>query len=224
MTSLLDDKEKVKQALLSHDSLLGVIRELDLRPGGNTYSRLKDLCAEFEIDVPSGWRSRTVHPSKKSLREILVRDSAYNRTHLRLRLIKEGLLKEECDSCGLGPSWNDKPLTLQIEHINGIHNDNRLDNLCLLCPNCHTQTETFSGRNVRRVHPRSASFCACGNSKTPSAKACMGCRELPPRKTKIDWPDSQDLIARKAAGESYEAIGRDLGVTGAAVKKRILRR
>jgi hypothetical protein len=129
-------------------------------------------------------------------------------------------LTEECNECGMGSEWNSKPLTLQIEHLNGIHDDNRLENLCLLCPNCHSQTETFAGRNARK-RSKMTSFCLCGSKKTPTAKSCMKCRELPPPKTKIDWPHSSELIRWKTSGESYESIGRQLGVTGAAVKKRI---
>jgi 5-methylcytosine-specific restriction endonuclease McrA len=56
-------------------------------------------------------------------------------------------LKYECSACGLKDSWQDKKLVLQIEHKNGNRKDNRLKNLTFLCPNCHSQTETFAGRN-----------------------------------------------------------------------------
>jgi hypothetical protein len=70
----------------------------------------------------------------------------YNTGHLKRRLLKEGILEERC-VCGQGPTWNGKPLVLQLEHKNGKNNDHRLANLEILCPNCHTQTETFAGRN-----------------------------------------------------------------------------
>ncbi|MGB2240169.1 MAG: HNH endonuclease [Pseudomonadales bacterium] len=52
-----------------------------------------------------------------------------------------------CSSCGIGDEWNGKPITLQLDHINGVNNDHRLDNLRMLCPNCHSQTDTWCGRN-----------------------------------------------------------------------------
>ena len=76
------------------------------------------------------------------LEKILIKDSEYNRTKLKTRLVKEGLKEYKCECCGIS-EWNGKPLTLQLHHINGIHNDNRLSNLQLLCPNCHSQTENF---------------------------------------------------------------------------------
>jgi Zn finger protein HypA/HybF involved in hydrogenase expression len=88
--------------------------------------------------VPMEW--------KIPMSDLLVVDSKSNRTHVKKRLIKENLLTYECYKCGL-KEWNGKAISLQLEHINGINNDNRIENLCLLCPNCHSQTDTFAGRN-----------------------------------------------------------------------------
>ena len=76
------------------------------------------------------------------LERVLVENSSYNSTHLKSRLVKEGLLEYKCYNCGL-VEWLGKPISLQLEHKNGVHSDNRLDNLELLCPNCHSQTKTF---------------------------------------------------------------------------------
>jgi len=68
----------------------------------------------------------------------------------RLNLIrKHNLLPDYCSECGILPKWNGSPLRLQIDHINGNRNDNRIDNLRVLCPNCHSQTHTFAGRNKK---------------------------------------------------------------------------
>lgn len=85
---------------------------------------------------------------KIPLELILVEHSTYHRRSLKKRLIQEGLILERCNECGLEPVWNNKSLTLQLDHINGVKDDNRLNNLQLLCPNCHSQTQTFGGRNA----------------------------------------------------------------------------
>ena len=95
-------------------------------------------------------KNNTVTPSniKYSLDEILVENSTYtNRYRLKIRLIKENKMNYRCAICGNNGEWNGKPLSLQLDHINGVNNDNRIENLRFLCPNCHSQTETFSGKN-----------------------------------------------------------------------------
>jgi len=71
------------------------------------------------------------------------------RTHLKGRLIRAGLLENRCAECGL-TEWRGRSLSIHLDHINGVRGDNRLENLRMLCPNCHSQTETYSGRNLRR--------------------------------------------------------------------------
>jgi hypothetical protein len=82
----------------------------------------------------------------------LLSNSSRNRSHLKMRLLKAELLRNCCDMCGL-TEWRGKPLNIHLDHINGVKNDNRLDNLRMLCPNCHSQTPTFAGRNVKRRMP-----------------------------------------------------------------------
>lgn len=67
----------------------------------------------------------------------------YQTGKLKLRLYKENILKEQCVECGIGNEYNDKPITLELDHINGIRHDHRLSNLRILCPNCHSQTNTY---------------------------------------------------------------------------------
>jgi len=80
----------------------------------------------------------------------LCEGSTRQRGVLKYYLLKQGLLPNTCALCPQGPEWNGKPLVLVLDHINGVNNDNRLENLRLLCPNCNSQTDTFAGRNVRR--------------------------------------------------------------------------
>ena len=101
---------------------------------------------------------RTFSRVPRQLSELLVPNSpVVNTTHLKQRLYKAGLKIERCDWCGVGPWWRGNRLTLEMDHINGCRRDNRLENLRILCLNCHSQTSTFrrrrqTGRWVAQDH------------------------------------------------------------------------
>lgn len=80
--------------------------------------------------------------------EVLLARDDLGRSHVKKRLIRLGLLRKQCYLCGL-KNWRGKPLSLHLDHVNGKKNDWRLDNLRLLCPNCHSQTETYGGKNKK---------------------------------------------------------------------------
>jgi transposase-like protein len=80
------------------------------------------------------------------LHTLLVLGRPTNRGHLKARLLAEGLKEDRCEECGIA-DWQGKPLNMQLHHVNGSGTDNRLENLRLLCANCHSQTDTYGGRN-----------------------------------------------------------------------------
>jgi RNA polymerase subunit RPABC4/transcription elongation factor Spt4 len=88
-------------------------------------------------------------PRLLPLDEILVEGRVRNRHHVKQRLLAAGLKEERCESCGL-TEWLGRPVAFELHHINGNGDDNRLENLTLLCPNCHSQTDTWGGKNKAR--------------------------------------------------------------------------
>jgi len=72
------------------------------------------------------------------------------RSTIKRRLLAAGKIQNRCDFCGLS-EWRGQPLSIQIDHINGIRDDHRLENLRMLCPNCHAQTETYGAKNRKRL-------------------------------------------------------------------------
>jgi 5-methylcytosine-specific restriction endonuclease McrA len=72
----------------------------------------------------------------------------YQTNKLRIRLVKEKIKEEKCEVCGI-KDWNGSPVSFELDHINGVRNDHRLENLRIICPNCHSQTHTYRAKNIK---------------------------------------------------------------------------
>lgn len=113
---------------------------------GASSTYLRNYLKENGIDISKFSKNNIYnfsHP-KSELKDVLISGSTYtNLNSLKNRILREGILEYKCDECGI-TEWNGKPITLQLDHINGDNRDHRIENLRLLCPNCHSQTETYS--------------------------------------------------------------------------------
>ena len=141
-----------RQLIQESTSIRSVALKLGMSAAGsNVYYQVKKRCAELNIDLShfnqNQTAAATAASTKYSLEDIMVANSPYtNTSKFNERLIKANLIPYECACCGNKGEWQGKELILQLDHINGNHQDNRQENLRFLCPNCHSQTETFSRR------------------------------------------------------------------------------
>ena len=106
---------------------------------------LERQMSELGLSFPTGRGNK-----KKSLAHNLLKSKRVSGQTLRKILVTELDRTDECCYCGQGPHWNGKPLVLQVDHRDGVKSNNSPENLDIVCPNCHTQTPTFSGRNLKR--------------------------------------------------------------------------
>src|SRR5207245_1335080 len=90
---------------------------------------------------------------------ILVEGSSYNRGHLKERLFVEGIKARRCEMCGQDEEWNGRTMSLILDHISGVGNDNRIDNLRIVCPNCAATLDTHCGRAARTERWRACGVC-----------------------------------------------------------------
>lgn len=157
-------KEFLEPIIKQSYSIREVIKKLGLIPAGGNYTSIKKYIKIFAISTNHfkgrGWNKGLTQNSNEKVatiarknrltcEKVLIENSLYNRK-TALRIIKRNnLLKYQCDECGLIDIWKGKPITLVLDHKNGINDDHRLENLRWLCPNCNSQTNTFCGRNIK---------------------------------------------------------------------------
>jgi len=148
--------EQFIDAVKTNKSWRQVIYKIGLVPAGGNYVHAKSLAKALNLDTSHftgrGWcrgelAERLHRAAKIPLEEILIKESTHTNTNsLRKRLIKEGLKEHKCEECKR-TTWNGKTIPIQLDHINGDRQDNRIENLRILCPNCHAQTNTYCGKN-----------------------------------------------------------------------------
>ena len=146
--------EQFKEVVLANTSCIAVMRQLGFTcTTGNARQTVKRRIAELAIDT-SHWGTNTKNANIACTTphdEYFAKNKPHSGGHIRERILKYKLLPYECASCGNKGEWQGKELRLQVDHKNGDHNDNQLHNLRFLCPNCHAQTETFGGKNVKHT-------------------------------------------------------------------------
>jgi len=241
-----DNLEKIVKCSLS---IAEVCRKLNMRPVGGNYKTLKKHFRINKIDTShftgKGWNvgENYIHYGKKfTLPEILIKNSTYTSTvRLKIRLIESGLKQNKCEKCGL-IDWNGQKISLHLDHKNGDNLDNRIENLRILCPNCHSQTKTYCNSKIKsssselrkknyenrinksdtkniKIKPKILKYCECGKQIKNNSKTCVNCYAIKQRKVK-DRPDKQILL-QMVKETSFEAVGRKYGVSSNAVRKWI---
>lgn len=151
-------KEFLENIIKKCYSFAEVLREMGLADKGSNFKTLQRYVNNYQIDTShfygQTWNKNLSYTDKVcniKLEDILQENINFKSHSLKLRLVTEGLKEYKCEQCGCNGEWCGKPITLELHHINGNHYDNRLENLQILCPNCHSQTPTHKRRKNQNV-------------------------------------------------------------------------
>jgi len=149
---------------------------------------------------------------EESITNCFITNSKTKRGTIKLLLQRYKLKDYKCCECGCVNTWNNKPLSLQLDHINGISNDNRLENLRFLCPNCHSQTETYAGKIHKKRY-----FCdKCKLKISGYSNFCLKCSGLNNRK--VDRP-SKEILEKEIKENTMVSLGKKYGVSDNSIRK-----
>lgn len=226
-------EQEAREAVAASLSLSETLRRLGLRPAGGNHSDLRRWLERWSISTehfdPDAVRRRGLGSVGAPLETLMVERSTYSRSTLKRRLYAEGYEDRVCELCGQGEVWRGGRMSLILDHINGVADDNRLENLRIVCPNCAATLPTHCGRNAESVVDRP---CApCGTSFRPNYPRQRFCGRdcgqrgrdrragVPrPETRRVERPPYEQLRAEIAA-EGWSAVGRRYGVSDNAVRK-----
>lgn len=214
----MNEKELLQQLVKECSSFAEILRKQGKAVSGAAVKILKEKLDTYKIP----YHFITIHKEigkSRPLSEILTQGVDYQSSKLKKRLVKEGYKEDKCELCGQLPQWNGKPLVLQLDHINGDHFDNRLENLRIVCPNCHTQTDTFCTKRNKKEY-----FCIdCGKQINRGSTRCLKCSAIytamkKQQESNKEYPSKEEL-EKLILEKTFEDIGRMYGVKGNSVKK-----
>ena len=215
MSKYIWDEIEIRKAVNESSSYCEVLRKLNIPTSGNNGATLKRKIEEYNISTAHF----TFHPkqlkTKKPVEAYLSENTHITSSKLKEKLFSSGLKENKCEMCG-ADSWLGKRLICQLHHINGDNTDNRLENLQILCPNCHSQTDNYCGQ--ANIKEKEVHYCQdCGRElKCKNSVYCLSCASK--RRKKIDVTKEELLRVLKETGNRLQA-SKYFGVSETTIRK-----
>jgi len=225
-------KEELQRLVDTSASKGEILTKLGLRPIGGNYHTLYKYLIFHEISLDlfkinnskmnTNMKTNALDTST-SLEEILLKCT--NNGVAKRHILLHNAIPYKCSECPIIDTYNGKEIVLHLDHIDGNHKNYTLTNLRFLCPNCHSQTDTYAGRNIQKRNVKeitiipTISTCNCGNPKDKKSKKCKTCDNIHRERNKKFIVEFEEL-SKLVQTYSLEKVGKMFGVSGNAIKKR----
>lgn len=216
------EKEILEKAVKECESINAVLTKLGKNTSSGSYKLFNRKIKKYGIDIShflssaelSKRRANESKFNKTPIEEMFTENSLIARSNIKRRIIKDDLIKYECALCGQDENWNSKKISLILDHINGINNDNRLENLRFVCPNCNATLDTHCvGHKIFDIKEK---------KEIKKIKIKEKKRKDRPNTRKVERP-SLDILLDSVKEIGYSATGRLYGVSDNAIRKWIKR-
>lgn len=218
------NEEKLRKAVEHSQNYQDVLRCLGIISNGNNNVTLKKKIELFGIDI-SHFTFAPKHRSKrKTLQEYLVKGVRVCQHNLKKRLLSEGVKQNICEICGVS-EWNGKPLNMELHHKDGDFLNNTLENLIMICPNCHSQTENYRRSEIKDAKADAHRCIDCGARVNKHSIRCTRCsaKNRLGKGAKISMTIEQ-YLEYKQNGYSNLRIANIYGVSETAIRKWVRKR
>lgn len=218
-------KELLESAIKSSKTKSQLLSKLGLRHVGGNFYTINKYIKLYNLDISHFDQyyqndvSRFPKEKEIPLNQILIENSNYSRKNLKKRLYKENLKQHKCEFCGQDENWNGKHMSLILDHINGIWNDNRLENLRIVCPNCNATLDTHAGKNIKRIKKEVIPNTCITCGKPISKNKNVLCKECSSKQRRVAERPSKEILIQEIKEKGYSATGRKYGVSDNSIRK-----
>lgn len=218
MASLMDkySDDEFREIVLQSSSYKDCLANLGYHSNsGSSTNRLKEKINQLNIDT-SHFTSKI--PMVRSMENIFIENSTAAQKVVRNWYKKGEYTPYICSICGQEPVWQGRELTLILDHVNGINNDDRLENLRWICPNCNAQLDTTNGKNINHGNHKINTCVDCGKTISAKAVRCLECEHKHRTATEVEGITREELKSLIRT-TPFTKIGELFSVSDNAIRK-----
>lgn len=209
---IINKKDEIIRMVNDNESKSSICKMLKCKP-----ITLDNYLKKFGINYKGnrGLKGKKSDNKRKTALEYL-KNNNIEIPRLRRKLIEDGIKVAQCEICGLN-HWLNQKIPLELHHIDGNRYNNELDNLQILCPNCHSLTPNHSGKlqKIEKQRKKNENFCECGSEIRKKSRQCINCYHA---YLKTNIPD-KDILLNEVKNHGYSATGRKYGVSDNTIRK-----